>query len=74
MSELPDSIGAGETPEQRYERCARWYNVTVGRYNAAVDALTSAEAEFRDAEMWLNEARDEMNRSASVIGLPRWEA
>lgn len=74
MSELPDSIGAGETPEQRYDRCLRWYNTMVGRYNAAIDSLTSAEAEFRDAEMWFNEARDEMNRAASVIGLPRCEA
>lgn len=74
MSELPDSIGGGETPDQRYHRCVRWYNVTVRRYNAAVDAIEAAEAEVRDAKMWLDEARDEMNRAASVIGLPRWEA
>ncbi len=68
MTELPDTIGGGETPQSRYDRCVRWYNTVVARYNSALDSLTSARHEYEDAEMWLHEARDDLNRAASVLG------
>lgn len=71
MSELPDSTGSGETPDQRYDRCLRWYNTMADRYNASLDTLTATEADFRDAETWLSEARSELNRAAAVTGAER---
>jgi hypothetical protein len=68
VTELPDSIGGGETPESRYNRCVRSYNISVARYNSAVDYLASAQREYEDARMWLDEACDDLNRAASVLG------
>ena len=68
MTTLPNTNGT-DSAEQRYDRCVRWYNIAVGRYNSAADSLDSAEREYRDAMMWLDEARDDLNRAASVIGM-----
>lgn len=65
---LPNT-NAVDTAEERYERCVRWYNVSVTRYNAALDAYEAADREIRDAEQWLDEARDDLNRAATAVGL-----
>jgi hypothetical protein len=69
VTTLPNTNGI-DTAGQRYERCVRWYNVAVSRYNSAADAYQAAGRELQDAEMWLDEARDDLNRAASVVGLP----
>jgi hypothetical protein len=69
VTTLPDSNGV-DSAEERYEQCIRWWNVVVSRYNSAVDSYDAAEREMQDAEHWLNEARGELNRAASVVGLP----
>ena len=65
---LPNTNGR-ETAEERYERCVRSYNTSVGRYNSAIDAFEWAEGELADSRRWLDEARDDLNRAASVLGL-----
>jgi hypothetical protein len=70
MTELPNTIGGGETPESRYHRCVRSYNVVVARYNSACDYLDAAQREYDDAAMWLDEACRDLNRAAAVLG---WE-
>jgi hypothetical protein len=66
---LPDT-NAVDTPEERYGRCARWWNVAAARYNSAADTYLSAQRELEDAERWLDEARDDLDRAAAVLGLP----
>lgn len=68
MTTLPNTVAGGETPESRYDFCARWYNTVVARYNSALDSLDTAQREYDDAAMWLSEARDDLNRAASVLG------
>ena len=69
MTMLPNTNGT-DSAEKRYERCVRWYNTVVARYNSAADCLDSAEREYQDAARWLDEARDDLNRAASVVGMP----
>jgi hypothetical protein len=69
MTMLPNTNGV-DSAEERYERCVRWYNVAVSRYNSAADAYEAADRELRDADCWLDEARDDLNRAASAVGLP----
>jgi hypothetical protein len=69
MTMLANTNGI-DSAEERYEKCVRWYNTAVGRYNSAVDVYESAERELRDASQWLDQARDDLNRSASAVGLP----
>lgn len=66
---LPNTNGT-ETAEERYARCIRWYNVTAARYNAALDSYEAAERELTDAHQWYEEARDDLNRAAAVLGQP----
>ena len=33
MTTLPNTNGT-DSAEQRYDRCVRWYNIAVGRYNS----------------------------------------
>jgi hypothetical protein len=66
---LPNTNGT-DSVQQRYEKCVRWYNIAAGRYNSAAGAWDAADRELTDAELWLNEARDDLNRAASVAGLP----
>jgi hypothetical protein len=70
MTAMLPNTNARETAGERYDRCVRSYNIAVGRYNAAFDYLESARREYDDAERWLEEARDDLNRAASVVGLP----
>ena len=69
MTMLPNTNGR-DTPEERCEKCVRFYNGAVGRYNAAIDWLEAAQREYDDAQRWFEEARDDLNRAAVAIGLP----
>jgi hypothetical protein len=66
---LPNSNGR-DSAEQRYAACVRSYNVAVSRNNAAVDAYEWAIGELQDAERWLTQAREDLNRAAAVLGMP----
>lgn len=69
MSVLPDSIGNGETPDERYERCLRWYRTTLRRYNDAARYYRSAADELRSARMWMKEAEGDLVRAERAIGI-----
>jgi hypothetical protein len=64
---LPNTNGR-QTPEERYERSVTSWNIAVSRYNSAVGAYEWAEQELADAQRWLDEARDDLNRAAMVLG------
>ena len=66
---LPNSNGR-DTPEQRYDKAVNSWNVAVGRFNSAADALEWAEREYADAKRWLDETRSDLDRAAAVVGLP----
>ena len=65
---LPNTNGR-DTPEERYEKCVRFYNGAVGRHNGD-RRLEAAQREYDDAQRWFEEARDDLNRAAVAIGLP----
>jgi hypothetical protein len=64
---LPNTNGT-DSPQERYDKCVRWYNIAVSRYNSAIDQFEAARRELDDAGRWFSEARDDLNRAAAVMG------
>jgi hypothetical protein len=65
---LPNTNGQ-ETPDERYDRCFRWYEICARRLGTAANQLVAARREYDDAKMWMNEAESDLDRAASAIGL-----